>query len=181
MSFSDSDWTSEAVAPAPGRRDGAWAWALVLGIAIGAAGATLVYVAFDPWPQRERTAALAALPGSETTAPAAPHTAASVATAPATLLDGAPPAAGPAEPASTPRVQTSPVAAAADPLAATGTGPAARPSAEEQRRKERAWARFYHRPASCDGNPTTDQLIECANHFIRSKREFDERWKAGTL
>jgi hypothetical protein len=56
-----------------------------------------------------------------------------------------------------------------------------RPSAEELRRKERAWAAYYKRPSSCEGNPTTDQLIECANHFIRSKRDFDERWKAGTL
>jgi hypothetical protein len=66
-------------------------------------------------------------------------------------------------------------------VAPVATTEASRPSAEELRRKERAWAAYYKRPASCEGNPTTDQLIECANHFIRSKREFDERWKAGTL
>ena len=28
---------------------------------------------------------------------------------------------------------------------------------------------------------SADQLIDCANHFIRAKREFDERWRTGTL
>jgi hypothetical protein len=54
-------------------------------------------------------------------------------------------------------------------------------AAEVARRKELAWSRFYKRPPTCEGNPTADQLIDCANHFIRSKREFDERWRTGTL
>jgi hypothetical protein len=54
-------------------------------------------------------------------------------------------------------------------------------AAEVARRKELAWSRYYKRPPTCEGNPTADQLIDCANHFIRSKREFDERWRNGTL
>jgi hypothetical protein len=54
-------------------------------------------------------------------------------------------------------------------------------AAEVARRKELAWSRYYKRPATCEGNPSADQLIDCANHFIRAKREFDERWRTGTL
>lgn len=170
MSFSDSDWTREAAAPTPGgRRDAGWAWALLLGIVIGAAGASLVFVMLER-PQAAPSPVLASRP--TTPSPVLPPPRAST---PATLLEAAPPAAGPTAPPASP--PASPAATAAP--AALAAAP--RPSAEEQRRKERAWAAFYRRPASCEGNPTTDQLIDCANHFIRSKREFDERWKAGTL
>jgi hypothetical protein len=70
------------------------------------------------------------------------------------------------------------------PPAPVASAPRALPAlsaAEVARRKELAWSRFYKRPPTCEGNPTADQLIDCANHFIRSKREFDERWRTGTL
>lgn len=173
MSFSDSDWTSEAAASAAatGRRDGIWVWTLVLGVVIGAAGATLVYLMLERLSQRDAPQAMATAPAAAA-APAAAH-------APAAVIESAPPAAGPVEPPA-----ASAAAGPAEPVPAVApvaTTVAPRPSAEELRRKERAWAAYYKRPASCEGNPTTDQLIECANHFIRSKREFDERWKAGTL
>jgi len=173
MSFSDSDWTSEAAASAAatGRRDSTWVWTLVLGVVIGAAGATLVFLMLERLSQRDASQTVATAPVAAA-APAAPPP-------PAAVIETAPPAAGPAEPpaASAATSPAEPVPAVA-PVATTG---APRPSAEELRRKERAWAAYYRRPSSCEGNPTTDQLIECANHFIRSKREFDERWKAGTL
>jgi hypothetical protein len=172
MSFSDSDWTSEAAASAvAGRRDGGWIWTLVLGVVIGAAGATLVFLMVERLSQREAHQAVATAP-LPATAPAA------MPPPPAAVVETAPPAAG--------RVEPSAASAAASPAAPVPTVPtvttaAPRPSADELRRKERAWAAYYKRPSSCEGNPTTDQLIECANHFIRSKRDFDERWKAGTL
>jgi len=173
MSFSDSDWTSEAAASAAatGRRDSTWVWTLVLGVVIGAAGATLVFLMLERLSQRDASQAVATAPVA-TAAPAVPPP-------PAAVIETAPPAAGPAEPpaASAATSPAEPVPA----VAPVATTVAPRPSAEELRRKERAWAAYYKRPSSCEGNPTTDQLIECANHFIRSKREFDERWKAGTL
>lgn len=173
MSFSDSDWTSEAAASAAatGRRDSTWVWTLVLGVVIGAASATLVFLMLERLSQREAPKAVATAPVTAA-APARPPP-------PAAVIEAAPPAAGPAE---TPAASAA--AGPAEPVPAVApvaTAEASRPSAEELRRKERAWAAYYKRPASCEGNPTTDQLIECANHFIRSKREFDERWKAGTL
>lgn len=171
MSFSDSDWTSEAAASPASRRDSTWVWTLVLGIVIGAAGATLVLLMLDRLSsQRDAPQALA-------TAPAVP-----AAATPASTIEISPPAAGAAEPpAASTASATAPEAAPVPTVAPVATSPSARPNADELRRKERAWAAYYKRPSSCEGNPTTDQLIECANHFIRSKRAFDERWKAGTL
>lgn len=167
MSFSDSDWTSDAAAAAATRRDGALAWALALGIVIGAAGATVVLYAVDRLPGRA---------SQSPPSPNAPAVTAALPTPPPVLIDRQPPAAGHREPApASAGIDDSVVASGPSPT------PSPRPSEDELRRKERAWARFYQRPASCEGNPSTDQLIECANHFIRSKREFDARWKAGTL
>ncbi len=45
-------------------------------------------------------------------------------------------------------------------------------------RKERAWNQFYKKPAQCDGNPTSDVMTECANHYIRSKRQFEAAYVA---
>jgi hypothetical protein len=47
-------------------------------------------------------------------------------------------------------------------------------------RKERAWAMYYSRPAQCDDNPTRQTMIECANQYIRAKREFEAIWSAGS-
>ena len=45
-------------------------------------------------------------------------------------------------------------------------------------RKAREWARFYKKPPQCDDNPNKDLMIECANHYIRAKRQFDEAYGA---
>jgi hypothetical protein len=58
---------------------------------------------------------------------------------------------------------------------------ARRAALEEAARKERAWARFYKRPASCDNNPNPDHMVECANQHIRAKRQFEEAYAAGKL
>lgn len=58
---------------------------------------------------------------------------------------------------------------------------AKRAAIEEAARKERAWLRFYKRPPHCDNNPNQEQLVECANHHIRAKRQFEEAYAAGKL
>jgi hypothetical protein len=50
---------------------------------------------------------------------------------------------------------------------------------EAAARKERAWAKFYKKPPQCDGNPNNETMTECANHYIRAKRRFEEAYAAG--
>ena len=52
---------------------------------------------------------------------------------------------------------------------------------EAVRRKERLWERWYQRPAFCADNPTAAQMVQCANHHIRARKEFEERFVAGKL
>jgi hypothetical protein len=52
---------------------------------------------------------------------------------------------------------------------------------EAARRKQRAWERFYQAPAFCSDNPTPAQMVQCANHHIRARKEFEERFGAGKL
>jgi hypothetical protein len=58
---------------------------------------------------------------------------------------------------------------------------AKRTAIEEAARRERAWAKFYKRPPNCDNNPNQETMVECANHHIRAKRQFDEAYAAGKL
>jgi uncharacterized protein (DUF39 family) len=62
--------------------------------------------------------------------------------------------------------------------------PASQASAQvldEKEREERAWAKFYKRPAYCDNDPTNEHAIQCANEFIRAQRQFREAYVAGKL
>ena len=52
---------------------------------------------------------------------------------------------------------------------------------EAARRKARAWDRFYQAPAFCSDNPTPAQMVQCANHHIRARKEFEERYSGGKL
>jgi hypothetical protein len=61
------------------------------------------------------------------------------------------------------------------------SGGAGNEALEAAARKERAWNRFYKKPSQCDGNPTSDVMTECANHYIRAKREFESAYAAGKL
>jgi hypothetical protein len=42
-------------------------------------------------------------------------------------------------------------------------------------RKEKAWARFYRRPAECE----TEATMECVNGRIRARRNFEVKWNQG--
>jgi hypothetical protein len=59
------------------------------------------------------------------------------------------------------------------------TDAARRAALEEAARKERAWAKFYKRPAMCDDNPNNQTMVECANAHIKAKRQFEEQYAAG--
>ena len=48
-------------------------------------------------------------------------------------------------------------------------------------RRERAWAKYYKRPALCDDQPSNETMIKCANEHIRAKRQFDLDYEAGKL
>jgi hypothetical protein len=52
---------------------------------------------------------------------------------------------------------------------------------EAAARKEPAWTQFYKQPPQCDGNPTDAAMTECANHYIRARRHFEEAYAAGKL
>jgi hypothetical protein len=163
----DSDWTAHARhdEAQPSRRPQQIAL-VICGMALGAAAASAAWFvaskAARPAPAPIVLAAPAAGPAAVTVP------------APAPAVVVAPP------PAPAPRVTET----ADAPPAPAASAPRAMPAlsaAEVARRKELAWSRFYKRPPTCEGNPTADQLIDCANHFIRAKREFDERWRTGTL
>lgn len=51
---------------------------------------------------------------------------------------------------------------------------------ELQFAKDQAWNRYYRKPASCQ-NADGQAFVECANHHIRAKRQFEELWAAGKL
>jgi hypothetical protein len=179
VSFNDSDWTSEAEGSPPPQRapltaTQAGAIGLAGGVAIGALATVLVFFALQQQTSGVTTAAsVASIPAParpampQAAAPkveAVPQPAASTDVAKAVVPDAGPRIADPIP--------------MAEPPAA---GPPKLSPAEVAARKERAWARYYKRPPFCEGNPTADQLIECGNHFIRSKREFEERWRTGTF
>jgi len=180
VSFQDSDWTAqaEATTAAPPRRTNpyvAGAIGLGIGIAIGATAAFLALQGGAGPDARSVLAQTAAAPnGAASAAAVAAAPAASTVTVSSTAAASAPVAS---QLAALPVFATDPpprdlrAAAASQPLS----------TAEVARRKERAWERFYRRPAVCEGNPSADQLVECGNHFIRNRREFEERWRTGSL
>ena len=47
----------------------------------------------------------------------------------------------------------------------------------EADRRERAWAKFYRKPAACNDAAS----MECANGFIRAKKSFEEKYARGEL
>jgi hypothetical protein len=174
---SDQDWTDEAEAEQAAVTPRAGAASLgvpivtaVLGALVGVLGTSLWWTWARP-PQATVAPAVAA-----SAAAPAPRAAAVVVTPAASPVTVVPP---------------TPVLAAQTRESDDAASPPAPPSAaasvtalsaeEVARRRERAWARFYKRPSTCEGNPTGDQLVECGNHYIRMRREFDERWRTGTL
>lgn len=158
MDYEDSDWTVAAEQPAAGSSMRWSPVSLLAGVVLGAVAASGMWWALAG-PPAGRT--------PEAAAPRAPAAAAPAASVAAPDVVPSTTAADPYAPSAAPALQS-----------ASGTGGSV---AATDERKARAWARYYQRPAFCEGNPSTEQLVECANHFIRSKRQFDTEWAAGRL
>jgi hypothetical protein len=184
MNFDDQDWEL-GQPPREESRGMPTAWKVGAGFALGLVlGGLLVHALERHWAQE--SARLDAGATVERMLRNAPPTAAGtssavprVASEPSAVALAEPPSkiteaahvaspAGPAEPA----VSGDDAAVAS----ATATLRAGRQAAE---RKARDWARFYKKPTQCDDNPNRDVMIECANHYIRAKRQFDETYGAG--
>lgn len=52
-------------------------------------------------------------------------------------------------------------------------------AAESQRQHDAAWEKFYQAPRGCDNWKTDQQMVECQNHKLRAKREFEQKWSSG--
>lgn len=185
MSFSDSDWTLEAAATPNAQRPASLALAVTFGVLVGAALASLVWLSFD---------ARRAHPPKVSAAPAASAVTALAVPLPASLPRTADSRNAPASAGGTQAVEGAalPMPAASSAASAAVAAPAAPAvsgtaratmgvSTPRDTRKEHLWARHYQRPAQCEGNPTPQQMIDCANDYIRERRRFEADYAAGRL
>jgi hypothetical protein len=187
MSFSDSDWTLEAAAAPPVRKPASLALAVTFGVVVGAALASLVWLSFDARRAHvPRLSAVSAASGPARAVPlpaSIPNAAASriapASAAGAQAVEGAAPSM-PA-PASAPSAAVAASATSGAAIVARATTGASAPREARETRKEQLWARHYRRPAQCEGNPTPQQMIDCANDYIRERRRFDADYAAGRL
>ena len=184
MNFSDSDWTRDPpprqrLAPAQRR-------ALTLAVAIAVSCLALALALYGIEQMLDSSAHVESLGRVAGAAAASASTAAASTTGAASQ----PPAAAAQAPASAPRPTSE---ASADEIDARQLSALeaemkqrAKDSAEQSaqeaaKRKQRAWERFYQAPAFCSDNPTPAQMVQCANHHIRARKEFEERYSGGKL
>jgi hypothetical protein len=186
LNFSDSDWTRDPpprqrLAPAQRR-------ALTLAVAIAVSCLALALALYGIEQMLDSSAhmeSLGRVAGSAGAAASASAVAAST-----TGTASQPSAAAARPPASAPRSASE---ASADEIDArqltvleAEMRQRAKDSAEQSaqeaaKRKQRAWERFYQAPAFCSDNPTPPQMVQCANHHIRARKEFEERYGGGKL
>ncbi len=183
VNFDDQDWEYGHPADQDVGTPSA-VWKVAAGVAAGIViGAMAMYVADRHVGEPVWSEAVKALedviPGGSATAERMP----AQGTRQAAAADTAPPLAErPALPPSTePPGEAAPAPAAAAetlgrPAASAPGGPLS-----DLERKQRAWARYYKKPPYCVDNPTSDTLIDCANHYIRARRQFEEAYAAGKL
>lgn len=162
--FTDSDWDNVAPPPAAppstARHGASLAIAVAAGIALGIAGSSWWWASHG-----ERHTAAAA--GSRPIA-ASPT--------PAEVVASAPPSAGaPSVPQVTAPVVIAPSAPLPPRTVPTASSVPAAPGdpAAAVRRKELAWSRWYEKPRECIEDRRGERLVECANHYIRARREFE--------
>ncbi|WP_313263123.1 hypothetical protein [Stutzerimonas kunmingensis] len=51
--------------------------------------------------------------------------------------------------------------------------------AESEKRRQEAWTAFFVPKRGCDVWHSDSEMVECVNHEIRAKRDFDQKWAAG--
>lgn len=57
----------------------------------------------------------------------------------------------------------------------------AKAAAEAQRRHDNAWQNYYQPPKGCDVWRSDTHMVECVNHKMRAKAEFERKWAAGEI
>ena len=182
MNFDDHDW--DIAEPAtPAGQGGSTAWKVAAGVVVGVVlGGTLVYTLERYMPQlafheaaqvfgqamrddRPRSAPEPSPPMRDSNAPEA---VAAPLESQLTRVEAAPPSVGVVAPAPLRIVNERKADPGREAARADLSG------------KAQAWAEHYQKPRHCVENPTADTLVECANHYIRAKREFDAAFAAGS-
>jgi hypothetical protein len=188
MSFSDSDWTRDP--PLRPRMPASQRRVLILTVAIAVSCTALAVAVYgieqllDASSRSEELkragdiATVVSPPGAAVVAP--PASAPAVEAAPEAVTAASSPvaAAASATPAQADAQQMSALEAE---MRQRARETAAQAAVEAARRKERAWQRFYQRPDFCADNPTAALMVQCANQYIRARKEFEERYGAGKL
>jgi hypothetical protein len=152
--FTDSDWDNGAPTPlepaSKARRAAALAGAMAAGLVLGAA------IASGWWAPRGVDAGARSGSAAAVALPATPT--------PVEVMASAPPSGGHAEP--TAALERSPPTAAGASIRSGDPAAAAR-------RKEQAWSHWYEKPRECMEDRRGERFVECANHYIRARREFE--------
>ena len=187
VNFDDQDWEYGHPADLDHDRDtaeGSAVWKVAAGVAVGIViGAAAMYLAdrhIDElaWSETARPAdqltPRAASTAERVPLPANGQASAQAAAPPPAGRSASPPSAG------LPRMAAPSSAVAAD-TAGRQAGATPGDPLSELERKQRAWSRYYKKPPYCEENPSSDVLIECANHYIRARRQFEEAYAAGKL
>lgn len=52
---------------------------------------------------------------------------------------------------------------------------------QEWRSKQQAWNGWYKQPWDCQNWRSDDHMVECTNHKMKAKREFERLWKQGAF
>lgn len=182
MNFDDHDWES-AEPTAQVARDGSTAWKVAAGVVVGVMlGGTLVYAIehYMPHLAFHETAQVFGDAMRDSSQRSAPEPAPPVrdSTSPETLsaplesqikqAEAAPPSAGVLAPATLHVVNE------------RKPDPGKEAARAELSRKAQTWAEHYEKPRHCVEHPIADTLVDCANHYIRAKREFDAAYMAGS-
>ena len=191
MSFSDSDWTRDP--PLRTRMPASQRRVLTLAIAISVSCLTLALAVYGIEQLLDASARDDALKHIGEVATTAPPSAGATApaAAPAVTPDAVPMpavtapsavAAVPAAPApSASQVDAQQLSALEAEMRQRARETAEHAAVEAAKRKERAWQRFYQRPDFCADNPTAALMVQCANQYIRARKEFEERYAGGRL
>ena len=182
VNFDDQDW-EHGLAPGEDSRGPSAVWKVALGVAVGIViGAALMYGLdrqVPPWTLSDMAPALQQLMRGTGQAS---QTEAGTAKRPLVPKDAAPALQDqPARPANVAPLPVVPAPSATPGRADSRGEPTPTDSQRDRERRERAWARFYNKPPHCADNPTAETMVECANHYIRARREFEQAYAAGKL
>ena len=184
MSFSDSDWTRDP--PLRLRTPPSQRRVLILAIAIAVSCVAIAMAVYSIEQLLDASARIEALKhigdaaiSAPPSAGAAPPAAASAVTANAPVA-AAPVASAPAT-GSQAEIDAQQLVVLEAEMRQRARETAQQAAVEAERRKERAWSRFYQRPDFCADNPTAALMVQCANQYIRARKEFEERYATGRL